>query len=863
MMARTFTKLSLYAVCLCSSLGALAQTNITANGGTLSVQYNNDDKASENYPSLIDNDLNTRYFVTHSDVWIQYKSAYSVIVNQYAISSSSDHFALDPRDWTLLGSKNGVTWDTIDIKTAQTFATRLQTNTYNVSGSTGYLYIRLHITATGGSATMQIAEWKLTGSAAGPAAPDHLSATVSGTNAHLSWTDNSTNETGFIVSATTDGANYVTLDTVAANVHHYTDSSLTPNTSYVYRVRAINAAGESAEAKSGVVKSAAVALGTDLTDYINGIVSDQFNTTGHEGIAMLVDNNIYTKYLAWSPTTWMIYHLASPGTATKYSITSGNDAPERDPKNWVFEGSNDSTTWVPLHTVNNQVFTGRQQKKTWYFTNTTPYTYYRLNVTANSGDDLIQLSELEIYGTGTGTLPTGAPAAPTGLSAAAVSGNQIQLDWTDVATNETRYKLESSTDSVNWNFSRVLNPSSSHFNSVDLSPLTTYYYRVRAENNNGNSAWVYAYNTTLSAVAPAKWQEHWFEHHELLSLVSSNSSVNMYYDDATPRTITWMMDDMTRVWDYTKALYGSFSDPKLYMVYHSNGLSGGHPATVFDYSHDFRNVADLGGEWSTRSAWNIGASIHEVGHIVEGGSKGVKNSPANAIWHDSKWMEIYIYDVTKQLGWTADAQQTYNDVINGVENYPKPGTHWFRDWFYPVYTRSDSSATLNRFFTLLSEYFPQHNGEYTRDLNLGEFVHFWSGAAKFNLKNQADTAFKWDDALELQFRQAQIDFPFTYPDAPVVPGAGTDTVKVPVCHIWPNPASSYLNVSLPAKAGRYVVSVYNMNGAKLISKLAQGNTIALNIGTLPAAVYVVTVIDERQRIVSREKVVVSGHKVKN
>lgn len=863
MMTRTFTKLSLYAVCLCSSLGALAQTTITANGGTLSAQYNNNDKGTENFPSLTDNDVNTKYYVAQTDIWIQYKSAYSAIINQYTISSANDAASRDPKDWTLIGSKNGITWDTIDTKTAQTFAARFQTNTYTVSGSTGYLYFRLHITASNGAAALQLSEWKLTGSAAGPAAPTGLTASISGANANLSWTDNSTNETGFIISVTSDGTNYFTLDTVPANVHHYTDSSLSPATSFIYRVRAVNAAGVSAEVRSNIVKSATPASGTDLTDYINGRISDQFNTTGNEGIAKLVDNSIYTKYLARNPTTWVIYKLANAGTATQYAITSGNDAQGRDPRTWQFQGSNDSTTWVTLHTATNQVFAGRQQKKTYYFTNTTAYTYYRLNVTANSGDPLIQLSELEIYGTGTGTLPTGVPAAPTGFKATPVSGNQIWLDWNDIATNETRYRVERSADSVNWNFSKVLNPSSTRFYSLELTPLSTYYYRVRAENGNGNSAWVYTTNTTLSAVPPATWKEHWFEHRELLSLVSSNNEVNMYYDDATPRTITWMMDDMTKVWEYTKALYGSFSDPKLNMIYHSNGFTGGHPATVFDSSHDCRNVADLGGEWTNRTAWNIGASIHEVGHIVEGGSYGVKNSPAFAIWHDSKWMEIYIYDVTKQLGWTADAQQTYNDVINGVENYPKPGTHWFRDWFYPIYTKADSSAALNRFFVLLSQYFPQHNGEYTRDLNLGEFVHFWSGAAQFNLKNQADTAFKWDDELELQFKQAQIDFPFTYPDALVVPGAVVDTVKVPVCHVWPNPASSVLNVSLPAKSGRYVVSVYGMNGAKQLSKLAQGNTIALNIGTLPAGVYVVTVSDERQRIVSREKVVLSGSKTKN
>jgi hypothetical protein len=860
MMTRTFTKLSLYAVCLCSSLGALAQTDLTTNGGTVTVQYNNDDNAKENYQSITDNDVNTKYYTAHTDIWVQYQSAYSAILSQYTISSANDASTRDPKDWELLGSIDGITWVTLDSRTAQTFAARFQTNTYTVSGAAAYLYFRLHITANSGAGAIQFSEWKLTGSGAGPAAPSQLNASISGYKAYLSWTDNSTNETGFIISSSVDGVTFHTLDTVAANVHHYADSGLSVGTAYIYHVRSVNATGVSAIAKSPVVRTANAPYATDLTDYINGAVSDQFSTTGAEGIAKATDNSIYTKYLAYNPTTWVVYKLANPGTATQYAITSGNDADGRDPKDWVFEGSNDSTTWVTLNTQANQVFTGRQKKRTFVFPNTTPYKYYRLNITANNGDDLIQFSELEIYGTGTGTFPTGVPAPPTDLVASSVSGNQIQLDWSDNATTETSYRLERSADSSNWNFSKVLNANSTHFYSIELSPLTTYYYRVRAENSEGNSAWVYAQNTTLTSTPPATWREHWFQHKELLSLVYSNSSINMYYDSAVPRTVTWMNDDMTKVWEYVKSNYGSFSDSKLNMVYHSiDGYSGGHPATIFDDSHDFRNVADLGGDWTTRSDWNLGASIHEVGHIVEGGSKGVKNSPAFAIWHDSKWMEIFIYDVEKRLGWTADAQGTYDDVIGNVENYPKPGTHWFRDWFYPIYSRSDSSAALNRYFTLLSEYFPQHNGEYTRDLNLGEFVHFWSGAVKYSLKNQADTAFKWDDELEMQFKQARIDFPFTYPDERVVPDTTViDTVKIPTCHVWPNPASGYVNVSLPGRGTRYVVSLYGLNGTKITSRIAQGNSITLNVSSLPAGFYIVTVADERQRVVSRQKIVINN-----
>jgi len=64
----------------------------------------------------------------------------------------------------------------------------------------------------------------------------------------------------------------------------------------------------------------------------------------------------------------------------------------------------------------------------------------------------------------------------------------------------------------------------------------------------------------------------------------------------------------------------------------------------------------------------------------------------------------------------------------------------------------------------MSEYFPKNGMRYSRDMNWGEFVHFWSGAAGTNLKTLATNAFGWPTAWENMFQQAQRDFPFTYPD---------------------------------------------------------------------------------------------------
>lgn len=860
MRMRNFTKLSLYVTLLCGAVPALAQTDITSAPGVLTVQYANSN-AAENYPKLIDNNVNTKYYIARTAIWIQFEGARSTTVNQYTITSANDFATRDPKDWNLQASDDGRTWTTLDTRTGQTFTARFQTKTYSFTNTTPYLYYRLNITANNGADAIQFSEWELTGTIGGPAAaPTGLTATLQpGYKASLSWSDNATNETGYRIESSQDAMTFVLRGTVGANVTSYTDSSLSTGTNFIYRVRAVNATGVSVADTSDVITTPVVPPGTDITNFADAVVTDQYNTTGVEGLAKVVDNNAYSKYLAWAPVTWIRYQLQGGAVATSYSITSANDAVERDPKNWVFQGSNNGNTWTDLQVQTNQLFTTRFKKRIYVVPNTTSYKYYRLNITANNGAGITQLAELEIFGAGAGAVDTAAPAAPTGFTTQAVSSNQIILNWQDNAATETVYRLERTTDTLNWDDAFVLPASTSRYFSLDLSPLTTYYYRVRAENANGVSAWASGSNTTLTDAVPAQWQEHWAGHTELLSRVYSNSSVNIWFDDAVSRSATWMNQDFTNVWEYVKQNYGSFSDPKLNMIFHSkSGYSGGHPSVVFDADHDYKNSGDLGGSWDTREGWNLHASIHEVGHIVEGGSKGIHNSPSFPIWGDSKWAEIFIYDVMKRLGWEGDAQQAYNDFVVKEETFPKPGTHWFRDWFYPIYDRADSSAALNRYFELLAQYFPQHNGEYTRDLNLGEFIHFWSGAAQFSLEAQADTAFGWSKDVEMQFKQAQIDFPFTYPQPLSINTAAVAPVKErSVLSIWPNPASNTLNLALPADNKVYTVEVYSIAGVRRLSQRVKGNYNNLNISSLPDGVYIVTVRDNKQ-VIRKEKILVNN-----
>ncbi|MGJ6967617.1 GH92 family glycosyl hydrolase [Streptosporangium sp. G11] len=127
-----------------------------------------------------------------------------------------------------------------------------------------------------------------------------------------------------------------------------------------------------------------------------GAVSASAENAPNETAAALKDGNPSTKWLAFARTGWVAYRLAKPAVVVRYSLTSADDAPGRDPKDFTVQGSNDGDTWTDLDRRTGQSFSGRFATNVYDFTNTTAYEHYRLNVTANSGDSIIQLADWNI-----------------------------------------------------------------------------------------------------------------------------------------------------------------------------------------------------------------------------------------------------------------------------------------------------------------------------------------------------------------------------------------------------------------------------------------------------------------------------------
>jgi uncharacterized protein (TIGR02145 family) len=113
-----------------------------------------------------------------------------------------------------------------------------------------------------------------------PAPPENLTGEVISTTAiNLTWTDRSTNETGFKIERKLVGGTFEVIGTTATNIATFSDKGLTQSTNYIYRVYSYNEGGKSpVYSNELILTTSSVIIGTqtwttknlDVTTYSDG-----------------------------------------------------------------------------------------------------------------------------------------------------------------------------------------------------------------------------------------------------------------------------------------------------------------------------------------------------------------------------------------------------------------------------------------------------------------------------------------------------------------------------------------------------------------------------------------------------------------
>jgi len=93
---------------------------------------------------------------------------------------------------------------------------------------------------------------------------------------------------------------------------------------------------------------------------------------------------------------------------------------------------------------------------------------------------------------------TADPAAPTNLTAVAVSPNQINLSWTDNSSDEDGFKIYSSTDNVDYTLIKTVGANTVSVNTTGWTPSVTFSFDVVAYKGDNLSMAASASATTES-----------------------------------------------------------------------------------------------------------------------------------------------------------------------------------------------------------------------------------------------------------------------------------------------------------------------------------------------------------------------------
>ncbi len=120
-------------------------------------------------------------------------------------------------------------------------------------------------------------------------------------------------------------------------------------------------------------------------------------------------------------------------------------------------------------------------------------TYYYVVTAVNTSDKESAYSNVASATTEGGHVEP--PVAPTNLTATAVSSSQIDLTWTDNADNEKGFKIERNSLQID-----IVGANVTSYSDTGLDPSTTYTYRVRAYNDEGDSA----YSNDALATTPSE-----------------------------------------------------------------------------------------------------------------------------------------------------------------------------------------------------------------------------------------------------------------------------------------------------------------------------------------------------------------------
>ena len=397
-----------------------------------------------------------------------------------------------------------------------------------------------------------------------PPAPAGMTATASAaTRISLTWTDTASNEDGFQIErcAGAGCTAFAPRAQVGPNATAFSDTTVAAESTYRYRVRAVNAGGASdysnvaaattpvapppppplPAAPSGLIAFAASATSIALAWADNSSFEDGFQLERCAGVActsFAARAQLGAGVTSFNDTTVSSgtsysYRVRATSAAgpSPYSNTATATTPSAPPPSTdvpaapsgLIASAASSTTIALVWADNSSNEHGFQVERcvgggcagfariaqvgsgVTAFNDTTASaaTTYAYRVRAINASGASAYSNVATATTAAAPPPSPLPAAPSGLIAAAAS-SAVSLAWSDKSANEQTFQIERCTGIGCGGFAQIgqVGANVTAFNDTVIAPGTTYSYRIRAVNTSGASAYSNVATTTTPAAPP-------------------------------------------------------------------------------------------------------------------------------------------------------------------------------------------------------------------------------------------------------------------------------------------------------------------------------------------------------------------------
>jgi len=469
--------------------------------------------------------------------------------------------------WTASTDNMGVTGYRIERCAGSTCTTYTQiatstTTSYSNAGltaSTTYRYrVRANDAAGNLSGYSSVINATTPADTTAPTAPAGLTATAaSGTQINLSWTASTDNVsvTGYRIERCSGVgcSNFAQIATTTTAVT-YSNTGLTSATSYSYRVRANDAAGNlSGYSTVATTSTLDTTVPTPPTGFTASVISstqinlswtastDNVGVTGYRierctGASCTTYTQIATSTTATYSNTGL-----TVSTTYRYRVRANDAAGNLSSYSSVINATTPADTTAPTAPtgLTATVASGTQINLSWtaatdnvgvtgyriercsgvacsnfaqIATTTTAVTYSNTGLTngtsysyrVRANDAASNLSSYSTVTT-TSTLDTTLPTPPTSFTATAVSSTQINLSWTASTDNVgvTGYRIERCQGASCSSFAQIATPTTTSYSDTGLIVSTNYSYRVRATDAGGNLS---TYSSVATATTPADTQ---------------------------------------------------------------------------------------------------------------------------------------------------------------------------------------------------------------------------------------------------------------------------------------------------------------------------------------------------------------------